>query len=144
MGKHCRINEVFTHSLEAVTRKKVSLKSEAKQPLETERVCVALNLVEQCVTDATTKPFGCDGERAHFGKVVPHDVEGTASDDCAVWQHGHAKLLHCFVKDHKIFTEQAALVDEWLNEALDSPYVSSNCRTNAECGHALTLPLAGV
>ena len=123
LGVDIRRHQAFADLGVAVLGEEARLEGQAEQPGEAEFARVRLEPLEQGVPDTLAAAPGGHGQRAHLADVLPHHMEGTASDERTVIGLGDAELLHRLVEHHAVFAEQDAVLHERLDERLDRGHV---------------------
>ena len=118
-GVNDGIDNLVANLSETVTRKKVDLEREAEEAGKAQLASIRFEAQHEGVTNTFSKPLVINGKRADFAEVLPHDVEGAATDRGAVGIFDDTKLLNSFVDRDVFFAEEDALGNERGGEGLD-------------------------
>src|SRR5690606_37366506 len=116
---HVGVDDVLADRLESATEEESGLEGEAEESGESELAGPLLQSFDERAADAVVQMILADEQRAHLAEVLPHDVQGSASDQLSA-VFGDDELLHRPVQHGEILAEQDASLHQRLQKSVDA------------------------
>ncbi|BDZ40476.1 hypothetical protein GCM10025863_30900 [Microbacterium suwonense] len=128
--------------LESTADEEAGLESQAEQPRQAQLPGSQLEAFDDRTPDAVIQMVVAHEQGAHLSEVLPHDVQGPASDQFA--RHlGDDELLHRAVQHRQILAEQDTSLDQRLQKRMDAGDVGGAGCADGVLGHRSRLGLVG-